>query len=142
LARFDRSVKLTLKNNLKNIFSSIVNISYWTDINKYKYCGIYYYYYISLPNITIVALVYIVYSLICSFLCDFSVYVLCTVSLRNKDIEKIYESFREFLWKLFFQIYKFACFNYLFNYIFLYRLMVNIFSIISFRYFIIFYHNK
>jgi hypothetical protein len=31
-------------------------------------------------------LVYIVYSLICSFLCNFSVYVLCTVSLRNKDL--------------------------------------------------------
>jgi hypothetical protein len=30
--------------------------------------------------------VYIVYSLICSFICNFSVYVLCTVSLRNKDI--------------------------------------------------------
>ena len=28
--------------------------------------------------------VYIVYSLISSFLCDFSVYVLCTVTLRNK----------------------------------------------------------
>jgi hypothetical protein len=30
--------------------------------------------------------VYIVYSLICSFICNFSVNVLCTVSLRNKDI--------------------------------------------------------
>jgi hypothetical protein len=30
--------------------------------------------------------VYIAYSLICSFICNISVYVLCTVSLRNKDI--------------------------------------------------------
>jgi Na+-transporting NADH:ubiquinone oxidoreductase subunit NqrC len=35
-----------------------------------------------------IVLVYIVYSLICSFLCNLSVYMLCTVNLRNKDIDK------------------------------------------------------
>jgi uncharacterized protein YbaR (Trm112 family) len=38
------------------------------------------------PICRFTVLVYIVYSLICSFLCNFSVYVLCTISLRNKDI--------------------------------------------------------
>jgi len=39
------------------------------------------------PICRFTVLVYIVYSLICSFLCNFSVYVLCTMSLRNKDLE-------------------------------------------------------
>jgi hypothetical protein len=48
--------------------------------------------------------VYIVYSLICPFICNFSVYVLCTVSLRNKDYYYYYSYINSNSWQ--FKYYK------------------------------------